>query len=558
MKIIFNFLNAHYRKSLVLFGIMFILGSCETNQLEILDNPNALTPDQADIDLFLNNIQLGTVYFYESDNTDNFNGVNELGAKVTRLLAMTAGNQYSNAYTGQSMDEVWEDAYSDVLIDIRTMVPLAEELELYTHVGIAQVLESYIVMTLVDYFGDIPYFNALKGADDLNPSVDSGAEIYAALDELLSTAIANFNKEAIAGPTDDVFFSGDTSKWIKLANTLKLKMYLQSRLVDSGASGKINALIAGGDLMQSAADNFLFQYSTVDANPDSRHPIYSDAFDAGKTDYQSNWFMSLMAFDRSIPDPRIRYYFYRQELDFAAANNQTKECTLETAPAHYASDDVFCTVDGGYWGRDHGDDDGIPPDDALVTLHGVYPVGGPFDDNTAAPQLNRNVGLKGAGISPIMMSSFVKFMLAESALTLGTTGDPKTYLEEGMRESMAFVMNFGSGLASSAPAFIPSQTSIDDYVAEVLADYDSADEDGKLELIIEQYFIALFGNGVEAYNTYRRTGLPHLQPTIQPNPGIFMRTFPYPDNLVNQNSNVSQKPISVQVFWDTNPSNFID
>ncbi len=558
MKRIFKYIIKHIRNGKVFLGALFVLGACESTELKILDNPNALTPNQADIDLFLNNIQLGTVFFYESDNTDNENGANELGAKVSRLLAMTAGNQYSNAYTGQSTDEMWEDAYSDVLIDVRTMIPLAEELELYTHVGMAQVLESYIVMTLVDYFGDIPYFSALQGSENLNPAVDSGADIYAAIDELLTTAIDNFNKEEFAAPASDVFFGGDESKWIKLANSLKLKLYLQTRLVDSGAGGKINTLIADGNLMDTAADNFYFQYSAVDANPDSRHPIYSDAFDAGKTDYQSNWYMSLMALDRSIPDPRIRYYFYRQELDYSAANNQTKECVIETAPAHYDANEVFCTVDGGYWGRDHGDDDGIPPDDALVALHGVYPVGGPFDDDTAAPQLNRNVGLKGAGISPIMMSSFVEFMLAESALTLGTSGDAKVYLENGMRESIAFVMDFGSGLASAAPTFIPSEGDIDTYVNEVLADYDAADADGKLEIVIEQYFIALFGNGVEAYNTYRRTGLPNMQPTIQPNPGIFMRTFPYPDNLVNQNSSVSQKPISVQVFWDTNPADFID
>ena len=556
MKRTFKHINTYFRNG-ALLGFLIFLG-CESNQLKILDNPNALTPNQADIDLFLNNIQLGTVFFYESDNTDNENGANELGAKVSRLLAMTAGNQYSNAYTGQSTNEMWEDAYSDVLIDIKTMVPLAEEQELFTHVGIAQVLESYVVMTLVDYFGDVPYFSALQGSDNLNPAPDSGADIYAALDELLTSAIANLNKQSISGPANDVFFGGDTSKWIKFANTLKLKLYLQTRLVDSGAQGKINALIADGNLMETAGDSFYFQYSSVDANPDSRHPIFSDAFDAGKTDYQSNWFMTLMALDRSIPDPRTRYYFYRQELDYSAADNQTKECTLETAPAHYAADDVFCTVEGGFWGRDHGDDDGIPPDDALVALHGVYPVGGPFDDNTAAPKLNRNVGLQGAGISPIMMSSFVDFMLAESALTLGTTGDAKTYLETGMRESIAFVMEFGSGLASATPTFIPSDSAIDDYVNEVLSAFDAADTNGKLEIVIEQYFIALFGNGVEAYNTYRRTGLPHMQPTIQPNPGIFMRTFPYPDNFVNQNSTVGPKPISVQVFWDTNPADFID
>jgi hypothetical protein len=557
MKKAYKSLKKHFSRASVVLGAVLVFAACESTQLEILDSPNALQPTQADIDLFLNNIQLGTVFFFESDNTDNFNGVNELGAKVSRLLAMTAGNQYENVYVGQDMNEVWEDAYSDVLIDVRTMVPLAEEQGLYTHAAIAQILESYIAMTLVDYFGDVPYFTALKGAEDLNPAADSGQEIYAAVDALLTEAIANLNRDELAGPANDVFFGGDESSWLKLANTLKLKLYLQTRLVDGSVAGKINALIGSGNLITDLEDSFFFQYSSVDANPDSRHPIFSDNFDQGKTDYQSNWFMSFMALDRSLPDPRIRYYFYRQQLDFSAADNQTKECVNEVIPAHYDAGEVFCTVGDGYWGRDHGDNDGIPPDDDLVALHGPYPVGGPFDDNSASPQLSRDVGLEGAGISPIMMSYFTHFMLAESALTLGTTGSARTYLESGMRQSIEYVMDFGASLAGTS-VFVPTPANIDDFVNEVLADYDAADNDGKLEIIVEQYFTALFGNGVEAYNTYRRTGYPNMQPTLQPNPGVFMRTFPYPDNLVNQNSSVSQHPISTQVFWDNNPASFID
>ncbi|WP_282054599.1 SusD/RagB family nutrient-binding outer membrane lipoprotein [Maribacter luteus] len=558
MKITFKFIQTYFKKTAVFFGALIAFSGCESTQLEILNDPNALTPEQADIDLFLNNIQLGTVYFFESDNTDNFNGVSEMGAKVSRLLAMTAGNQYVNAYVPESMNEVWEDAYSDVLIDVHTMIPLAEEQELWTHIAYAQILEAYVTMTLVDFFGDVPYFTALQGAENLNPAVDSGAEIYAAVEELLNTAIVNLNKTELASPANDIFYDGDESKWIKLANTLKLKLYIQTRLVDSSVSSKINALIAEGNLIESSEDDFFFQYSSVDANPDSRHPIFTDNFDAGKTDYQSNWFMNFLYLDKSVPDPRIRYYFYRQELDFSEADNQTKECVNESAPSHFDTSDVFCTVADGYWGRDHGDDDGIPPDDAFVTLHGVYPVGGPFDDNSGDPALNRTFGLQGAGISPIMMSSYVDFMLAESALTLGTTGDARVYLETGIRESIDKVMNFGESLASASPIFMPTQDNIDTFVDEVLAEFDGADNEGKLEVIVEQYFTALFGNGVEAYNTYRRTGFPDMQPTVLPNPGIFMRTFPYPANLVDQNSSVSQKPISVQVFWDNNPGDFID
>jgi hypothetical protein len=35
----------------------------------------------------------------------------------------------------------------------------------------------------------------------------------------------------------------------------------------------------------------------------------------------------------------------------------------------------------------------------------------------------------------------------------------------------------------------------------------------------------------------------------------FVRSFLYPATVVNTNSNINQKEVSVKVFWDTNPDN---
>jgi hypothetical protein len=67
--------------------------------------------------------------------------------------------------------------------------------------------------------------------------------------------------------------------------------------------------------------------------------------------------------------------------------------------------------------------------------------------------------------------------------------------------------------------------------------------------------ISTYGNGLDSYAAYRRTGFPkNIQMNIEPNPGPFMRTFWYPDSEVSANANVSQKPnLSIQTFWDNNP-----
>ena len=569
----------------------FILLSCETTELDILNDPNRLPESEGDINLLLNNVQ---VLFGEfMDGTRNSNrGVSEFGMEVTRMSHMSPPT-YTNAYQPADFNHLWSVAYSEILQNIRLMNVLAQESENFTHIAIGQIIEAYVIMTLVDYFGNIPYSEALNGEENQNPNVDEGKDVYEAAETLLNNAIENLGRESMFEPSIDLYYNGNKNNWIKLANTLKLKMYLQTRLVNDQATNKINSLISDGNLIIEESENFKFSYSTTNANPDSRHPVYYRVFidgDYGRF-YASVWYMNQLFLGvrdsrgAALNDPRIRYYFYRQDTNYDAADSQTKECIVDVKnnniPSHYGDDDPFCTIgdDTGYWGRDHGDNRGAPLDDANVTLPGPYPYGGPFDDDSGRAILTENlntIGNQGAGISPIMMSSFVDFMLAESALTLGTSGDPKAYLENGIRKSINTVMNFSNLNPNQVlreddtntpeadetillSAFIPTSMAIDTYINAVLVKYNAGSNDEKLNIIVTQYFLALWGNGVEAYNTYRRTGKPdNLQPTLTTNPGSFIRLFLYPADTDDNNSNISQREVSEQVFWDNNPAGFIN
>ena len=121
-------------------------------------------------------------------------------------------------------------------------------------------------------------------------------------------------------------------------------------------------------------------------------------------------------------------------------------------------------------------------------------------------------------------------------------------------------MAFGASLAAGS-AFIPSQTDIDDHVDDILTAYDAGSETDKLRIIAEQYLIALWGNGIEAYNTYRRTGQPdNLTPAFfLADPGDFLRSMWYPQVASDNNTNITQKGApNTAVFWDTNPAGFVD
>ena len=83
-------------------------------------------------------------------------------------------------------------------------------------------------------------------------------------------------------------------------------------------------------------------------------------------------------------------------------------------------------------------------------------------------------------------------MLAESALTIGVSGDARTYLESGVRKSIGKVMNFSP--ENVDPNFTPSSADVDNYVNEVLSLYDSAaTPDDKLAVIVKEYMICPLG-----------------------------------------------------------------
>lgn len=543
----------------VVFTSFFL--SCETIELDLLENPNQLQPDQFDPDLLLNNIQLNLAAFFEQ--------ISDEGMELTRMRHSFATDFFSG-YGPGTLNGPYATFYAGMLPDIQLLLTQTDEFGLSQHEGIAKIIEAYVLITLVDHLGDIPLDEANQGLENPNPGLTDEEDVYAFAQDLLTSAIVDLQETPLAGVQNDFFYplvdgGADTAMWATVARTLLLKTNLQTRLVNPNAAQNINQLLADG-VIDVPGEDFQFAYSTLDQNPDSRHPIFSANYDNGVNSYQSNHYMNLLVNGKSIRDPRTRFYFYRQSNDAAPTNAAAIACIQQPRPPQYSVDDAFCFVidetsgEGLWLGRDTFNADGIGPDNALRANWGVYPVGGRFDDDSFAITADRDQGAFGAGISPIMLSSYVSFMQAEAALVLNTTGNPADLLEEGIRRSMNKVLNFSPD-ATTEELVNEALANVDVYVDEVLANYNNAtSDDERLAIIIEEYYIALYGNGIEMYNTYRRTGHPRdLQPPRTPNPGDFVRTFFYPMNAVVNNSNLNQKPDQqIPVFWDTNPPGFVD
>lgn len=532
---------------------LFTINSCETTDLDNLESPNALNPSQASIDLYMNGAQVSFANFTHT--------LGDFSSELTRITNLF-GRSYPDAYGPSNFNAVWSNAYG-TMKDLREMRILAEEAGQLKHIAVAQVIEAYIMISLVDHFGEVPYSEAFD-IDNLNPAPDSGEEIYASVRTLLDEAIANFNSEEGGDLANDLYYDNNFDRWIRASNTLKMKTYIQTRLVDPNAIDQFEAIVADGNYIQTNAHNFVFNWGNSLDNPNSRHPLYNGAYAPGGTSgYRSNWLLNVMKNEKSIIDPRMRYYFYRQVGDVLANVDPEAgaelRCTQEPIPPHYqAIDAVYCVIpdDNGYWGRDHGDNSGLPPDSFLQTAWGLYPAGGRFDDNTFQSIDGNNYGAEGNGVTPMLLASTVDFWRAEAAIVGEGSGVPSEYLASGMLKSINYVKGFISRDSNANPELVPGADATTTYIADVVAGMTGASNQEQLNLLGEQLFISLYGNGIGAYNYYRRTGAPSdIQPNIEPNPGSFVRSFWYPANEVSANSSINQKStIGQVVFWDTNPT----
>ena len=527
--------------------------SCETTDLDLLDDPNNITLDKANLDRYLTAIQL--------DFNGFIRGLGDRGAELTRIEYMF-GRTYVNNYTPATLNSPWNTAYAGMFSDMKQAEEIAATLGENKHLGVIKILKAYTLMTLVDFFGDVPYSQATQPVEFPSPTVDSGSSVYAAAINLIDEGISLLNQE---GNTleNDFYYGNDFTKWIKAANTMKMSAYLNTRLVDSDAVNKFNAIVNSGNWISSSTDDFQFQYGTNVALPDTRHGAFNTDYSVtGAGSYRSNWLMDKMLNDN---DPRIRYYFYRQNEctpgNVAAdgtpcpPNQETLICSTQGRPQHFPPDMVFCSVASGYWGRDHGNAEGIPPDSFSRTVVGVYPAGGKFDGDEYN-SVNIESGGQGAGINPVILASWAHMMIAEMNLASGNTGGAATHIQHNLELSINKVMGFISLDPDANSALAPSSGDVSSYIAGKISDFNGADTNGKWNILAELEFVSQYGNGINAYNFYRRTGFPtSLQFNVEPSSGNFIRSFFYPSSEADVNSNITQKPnVDVQVFWDNNPS----
>ena len=587
--------------------------SCDSLELELLTSPNALSPDKADADLLLNSIQLA----YRS-NQRSFQGNSAALARIDYM----GGRNYFNNFGSGTLSGVWSRFYTNMLVNTKAIAGLQElnpDKDFSFHLGISKTLQAHTLMQLVDFLGDIPWSEALNPSEYPSPNVDDDAAVYAAAMTLLEEAKVLFSGTTGIGSALDMYYGGDESKWIKLVNTIKMRADLTMGNYSSVVNATNVISSPADDFVFNYGTNVL---SPDTRHPDYASDYTSSGANIYQSNWLMNlmtgdndeWYNLWGVWQQGdalpLNDPRRRYYFYRQSWntpgsfsmlfhsaagtgawpDFfgtTSTNGETLSCSLQDVPNHLEftpDENIWCNVKIGYWGRTHGNDEGTPPDGFTRTAVGVYPAGGSFDNQHDIPFYQGGSGVGnlptgavglgngggGAGIDPIYLSSYVHFMKAEAALATGASAS--AHLEAGIKASITKVMGFSSLDSDADSDLFPSTTEVSTYVTAIMAQYNAAPAtsalDGfgypvtkdKMDILGEQYFIAMFGGAADAFNFIRRTGYPRtIARNLEGNPGLFPRTVLYPGSEIIANPNILQRTDnSTKVFWDNgvlNPAN---
>lgn len=550
-------------KYTLLLMLSFWISSCELTDLDINDDPN--NPRSASLNLLLSNALLRGSETFADDINQNLHSFVGIAAEQD-----IDGFDVDN--TTYNLD--WQELYYEPLKDVQEIINIAEaQGNNPYYLGVGQLLKAYYFSLMVELWGDIPYSEALKAdAEEIikYPTYDDDAAIYQDIFNLIDAGIANLGENSVVELTGDPIYNGNISQWIKMGKSLKLRNLINTRQVQDN-SAAIAALINEGDLILSGADDFTFQFSSIN-NPENenRHPWYVEAYTGSEYafNYLGHQFMVEML---DFEDPRRPFYLKRQA---TSVLDQTIPSERQTTPCSQISGCVYSylvlnpnminrlyTVKGkefnqtflaGFFGRDRADPSGAPADGALRTAIGVYPVGGLFDDVAEVAAGNRGTG---AGIFPMITSEMVKFYIMEAILTgeyAGTTADVREMLEDVINEHIDKVYAFGvendpngvPAVGDTLDPYInkPIGEATTDYVNLWLTRYDNASTDNaKLNAVLKQAWFTNFGNGFEIYNAYRRTGYPNdLQIPLNPTRDFALR-LPYAQDDLNFNQSVSQE-----------------
>ena len=408
------------------------------------------------------------------------------------LAGISPGDKYFD--NGESYSAPWEFIYGDQLKNLAEVIRqtspggFAEGKDNLRNA--ARILRVYNFHRLTDYYGNIPYFDALKGLDLLYlPEYDKQQAIYLdMLNELdqatpALTPITTTAANDISFAAADLFYAGDIAKWKKFGYSLMLRLAMRISNVDAANANKYVAKAVAGGVFANNGDNLWVGMAVGPSQWTNQNGI-SRAFIAGDGAQPSTLSKTLVD-------------------QLMGANKGST-----------ADDDPRLMIFSGGYG-DHTDpleQRGLPNglDQAMVnTLVGVT---GDDDVNIGATFSQLNDTLIHEDAPYLLMSySEAAFLLAEAGEKgiggVSAAGAQANY-ENGVRAAIKMYSPFDT----KDHAFDITDAEVDNYLAA--RPYPTAGTlENKMEAIGTQLWLCKFMSWWEAWADWRRIGYPKLTPT---------------------------------------------
>ncbi|MEO8582157.1 MAG: SusD/RagB family nutrient-binding outer membrane lipoprotein [Flavitalea sp.] len=386
--------------------------------------------------------------------------------------------------------------------------------------AIARIWKVWTIHRATDYYGPMPYFSI--GIDSTVVPYDKQEDIYHDLFKELTeaTAVLEANVDQLSFGGADLIFGGDNSKWLKFANTLRLRLAMRISNVEPAlAKTEAEAAVANG-VMDDVSDDAYLASSPVNYNGFNRQ--------SGWNEFRMSAAMQSILVGYS--DPRLPKFWQ------PAVNT------------------------GVYKGVRNGMDVGEIVDAANVA------------DNNSQPSLPLLPENLGSTPSTVMHSAEAYFLRAEGVLNgwdMGG-GTAESLYNQGIEMSMkTWGINDNTVINNYVNSSAVPIALNDIYNTPALTDIPvkfGTDPEKQREQIITQKWISLFPEGHEAWAEHRRSGYPKLYPLLHSdNPdapvGTEIKRVPFLDYDRDRNGAAvdaaeallgGPDKISTRLWWDVN------
>ncbi len=470
-------------------GCLVLLISCTKNFEEINTNPNQ------PVDVRPNLLLRQVIYNYgEEMSYEGFVAGNLLAQHFT-MVDFNLFDRH-NLSSPQLGGNPWRILYKNLINTELLLEKALNDPASKVYEGPALILKAYITATLTDIYGDVPYFNALKGlSGNVKPSYDSQELIYTAENGILSNldngikAIDDYN--GAVKLEGDLFYNGDLSKWIQLANSLKIKYLIRiSNIVN--VADELQEIYSQNKFIAQNNDNAVFSFSANRPNSFRMQQLRDGDF-------------NLFVLSKTMEEILNNYEDNRITVFFRPTGNNSNV----------------------YQGLLNGPD----ASQTSISINNYSLTGQIFREQTQLLKAN------------FITAWETHFLLAEAAEKGWINGNAQFHYETAVNLAFEYWNTI-----------IPNN-----YLSSGNASFGINGAD-KIEQIITQKWIANTINGYEGWIEYRRTGFPKLKTVSGSlNNNLIPTKMPYPaDESALNSSNFLQvtgttgNSINTKVWWDNN------